>query len=305
MAGYTILIMKNILRIMLFTLFLSISPYSLFGQVFVSPSNEWLTDDCRYSLGQINCDTYKYWFNDTVIIDSVAYLRLNSNNLYPLFAVGEYYREENGIVFMKKNITEREVKIYNFNLNIGEEFEIENPDFNILTKIKVTSIDSITLNSGEKRKRLNIIFPPSTFINTFWIEGIGAESSPMNPAYMFTLDSWVNLNCFHENNTVEFQIGDCQLSSVKNTEQLGRSITSYPNPAKEIVRFARVDAQPLSGTRIVVTDTNGRTLWQSPASTNNTDHIEWQTGNTPSGVCFYTILDADGLIQTGRITIIK
>jgi hypothetical protein len=303
MAGYTILIMKNILRITLFTIFLSTSTYSLFGQAFVSPSNEWFADDCCYALGQSYCSTYRYWFSDTVIIDSVAYLKLRTNNPHPLFDVGEYYREENGVVFMKKNINEAETKIYNFNLNVGEEFEIKNPNYTFL--IKVLSIDSVTLNSSEKRKRLTIIIPPDTLTNTFWIEGIGSGSSPMNTNYMFVLDCWNDFNCFHEDGIVQFQIGDCQLSSVKNTEQLGRSITSYPNPAKEQVRFARVDAQPLSGTRIIVTDTNGRTLWQSPASTNNTDHIEWQTGNTPSGVYFYTILDADGLIQTGRISIIK
>ena len=306
MAGYFVLVMKNILGTLLtaiFTLFLSISTYSLFGQVFVNQSNEWLTDDCCYSLGQTNCSTYKYWFGETVIIDSVSYLRLNSNNPQPLFDVGEYYREENGIVFMKNNINQAEMKIYNFNLSIGEQFEIANSNFNFL--IKVLSIDSITLNSGERRKRLNIASSLDTGINTFWIEGIGSVFSPMNPNYMFTLDCWNSLNCFHENDSVEFQIGNCQLSTLKNIEHLEITITSYPNPAKDQVRFARIDAQPVSGTFIIVTDIDGRTVWQSPANTDNTNNIVWQTGNTQSGIYFYSVQDTSGLIQSGRIAIVK
>lgn len=78
-----------------------------------------------------------------------------------------------------------------------------------------------------------------------------------------------------------------------------------PNPAKDQVRFARMDKQSISGTFIIVTDTNGRTVWQSSASTDSTNSIIWQSGKYQSGVYFYTIRDANGLIQSGRIAIVK
>jgi hypothetical protein len=302
MAGYFILVMKNILRITFFIFFFSITTHSI-GQVFVSPSNEWFADDCCFSLGQTNCYTYKYWFGDTVIINSVTYLQLNSNNPQSLFEVGEYYREENGIVFVKKNITDTEMKIYNFNLNAGEEFEIGNASQNFA--IKVLSIDSITLNSGEKRKRLNIASSLDTNINTFWIEGIGSGLSPMNTLYMFALDCWNDFNCFHEDGFVEFQTGDCDLSASKDLEPSEPSFILSPNPSTNQVRFIRADAQPLNRIFISVTDMNGRTVWQSPTTANNADYIEWQTNDTPTSVYFYTIRDANGLIQSGRISIIK
>lgn len=303
MTGYSILVMKNIVHITLFTFFLSINTFSLFGQVFVSQSNEWFADDCCYALGQTNCYTYQYWFGDTVVIDSVSYLRLNSNNPQPQFEVGKYYREENGIVLMKKNVIEAEMKIYNFNLTVGEEFEIGNSDFSFL--IKVLSIDSITLNSGEKRKRLNIASSLDTNINTFWIEGIGSGLSTMNTLYMFTLDCWNAFNCFHKDGFVEFQIGDCDLSASKNLQPSEQAIILSPNPAKDRVRFTRMDAQPLSRIFIIVTDMNGRSVWQSPANTNNADYIEWQTDNTQPGVYFYTVLDNNRIIQNGRVAIVK
>lgn len=303
MTGYSILVMKNILRIPIFTLFLSISTYSVFGQVFVSPSNEWFANDCCYSLGQTNCYTYKYWFSDTVIINSVAYVRLNSNNPQPLFEVGEYYREDNGIVFMKKNINEAEMEIYNFNLAVGEEFEIGNASQNFA--IKAMSIDSITLNSGEKRKRINIASSLDTNIQTFWIEGIGSGLSPMNTLYMFTLDCWNEFNCFHKDGFVEYQIGDCDLSRSKELEPSEPAFILSPNPAINQVRFIRADAQPLNRIFITVADVNGRTVWQSSNYANNADYIEWQTNDTPVGAYFYAIQDNNGVIQTGRITIIK
>jgi hypothetical protein len=295
--------MKNILHTSFFSLLMSIGTYSLYGQVFVSPSNEWFADDCCFSLGQTNCYTYKYWFGDTVIINSVTYLRLNSNNPQSLFEVGEYYREENGIVFMKRNINETEMKIYNFSLIVGEEFAIGNPGNNF--SIKVLSIDSITLNSGEKRKRLNIASLLDSNITTFWIEGIGAGLSPMNTLYMFTLDCWNNFNCFHKDGFVEYQTGDCDLSASKDLEPSEPSFILSPNPATNQVRFVRADAQPLNRIFISVTDMNGRTVWQSFANTNNGDYIEWQTNDTPAGIYFYAIQDNKGLVQTGRITIIK
>ena len=127
----------------------------------------------------------------------------------------------------------------------------------------------------------------------------------MNTRYMFTLDCWNEFNCFHKDGFVEFQIGDCDLSASKNLKPSEQSIILTPNPAKDRVRFTRMDAQPLTRIFIIVTDMNGRTVWQSPANTHNADYIEWQTDNTPSGVYFYTVLDNNGIIQTGRVTIVK
>jgi hypothetical protein len=81
--------------------------------------------------------------------------------------------------------------------------------------------------------------------------------------------------------------------------------TVAPNPAKDMVKFSRMDVQSLTGTFIVVTNTDGRIVWQSPASMDSSNHVIWQTVNAPAGVYFYTIRDVKGLIQSGRISIIK
>lgn len=76
-----------------------------------------------------------------------------------------------------------------------------------------------------------------------------------------------------------------------------------PNPAKDQVRFTRQDVQP-SNVFAMVTDVTGRIVWRSPANGSGTNII-WQTGDAQSGIYFYTIQDASGPIQSGRIAIVK
>lgn len=80
--------------------------------------------------------------------------------------------------------------------------------------------------------------------------------------------------------------------------------SASPNPAKDQVLFARSDAQTMSGTSVMVTDAAGRIVWRSPANADNS-YVLWRTGDVQSGVYFYAILDANGLTQSGRISIVK
>lgn len=228
------------------------------GQQFVNSSNEWFADDCCYAQGQFHCSTFKYWFEETVIIDSITYFKLNSNNLEPMFELGEYYREENGVVFLKPNETQEEIAIYNFNLNVGEQFEIGNSAQQLL--IEVLSVDSITLNSGEKRKRLEIARASNTNIKTYWIEGIGSELSPLNPLWMFVLDCWNELNCFHKENIVEFQLGNCELTSIENINESKRTINCYPNPSSEEINLSSDSGEEIR--QIEIIDLHGNSILQ-------------------------------------------
>jgi hypothetical protein len=103
--------MKN--NILTFILFVVLST-NAFGQLFVNPSNKWYASDCCSSFGSggTDCSTYKYWFDDPIIIDTLSYLTLKTNNQQQLFEAGKYYREENGIVYMKVNQSQEEIVIY-------------------------------------------------------------------------------------------------------------------------------------------------------------------------------------------------
>jgi hypothetical protein len=214
-------------------LFILIAPNQMMGQAFVSPSNKWYIDDCYIAPLQMTtiCDTKSYWFEDTVTIDSTVYYELQTNDPEPIFEVGAYYREEGGVVFMKMDDNSEEFAIYDFNLEVGDLFLID--DSNNSIELEVLSIDSVTLISGERRKRMEMADALSPNRTTYWIEGVGSALSPMNPVYTFFLDTWVELNCFHQDDMVEWQLGDCMLTNTKTEEVPAEAITCYPNPATD------------------------------------------------------------------------
>ncbi|MFN3178098.1 MAG: T9SS type A sorting domain-containing protein [Phaeodactylibacter xiamenensis] len=43
----------------------------------------------------------------------------------------------------------------------------------------------------------------------------------------------MELNCFHQDDMVEWQLGDCMLTNTKTEEVPAEAITCYPNPATD------------------------------------------------------------------------
>lgn len=244
-------------KYLLFIFYLSISYHSLIGQDFVSQSNKWLIDDCCES----NCTTFEYWFDDPTIINSKTYLKLKTDNLDPIYlfnpTYGEYYREEEGLVYMKYNEDHEEILIYNFNLTVGETLQFPGT---FAFEIEVTSIDSVILNSGEKRKRLKIQRTGLPSQVTYWIEGIGSLSSPMNPENMWVIDKWTELVCYHKANNLEYGLGDCEPTDLRNINQLEKTISYYPNPATEQIIITSTDQENFEHIEII--EINGKSILQ-------------------------------------------
>jgi len=76
-----------------------------------------------------------------------------------------------------------------------------------------------------------------------------------------------------------------------------------PNPANDYVYFTCTNLLR-SANPIIVTDATGRVIWQSLANQESPTTV-WGTTTVRSGVYFYSIYDASGLIQSGRIAIVK
>ncbi len=101
-------------------------------------------------------------------------------------------------------------------------------------------------------------------------------------------------------------------SQERNAGDLERSLTNNdtkylitPNPAKDFVQFvqqkqAYLDAQ----IQIVISDALGHIVWRGDNILNQ-ENIVWNTTATTSGMYFYSILDQNGVVQAGRILIVK
>lgn len=280
--------MKHLL-LLLILVYSSVLP----GQLFVNPANEWFTDDCCYAVGETHCTTYKYSFGDSVRINSVLYYELNTNNMDPFFFdFGRYYREENGRVFMKYTEEDEEFIIYDFNLTVGEQLEIGNTNFSFL--ITVTSVDSITLNSGEKRKWLEIANTSAPDIKTYWIEGIGSASATLNPLHMFTYDCWNDFNCFHTEEIVEYQVGNCQLTSSKSIDFVENKISCYPNPASNELIISAISDDTTE--RLEILDFRGNNIFQIISKELSPINLS----GYPAGMYFVKVTFANGTIGVSK-----
>jgi len=76
-----------------------------------------------------------------------------------------------------------------------------------------------------------------------------------------------------------------------------------PNPANDYVYFTCTNSLR-SANPIIVTDATGRVIWQSLANQESPTTV-WGTTTIRPGVYFYSIYDEAGLIQSGRIAILK
>lgn len=221
--------MKSV--IIIFSIYVLLNPYQLIAQSFVANSNLWSIKDCQNG----NCENYNYWFEDSLTINSQIYSQLNTDNpsLLEAFGIpfyGKYYRQENGKVYLKYDEYSDETLIYDFDLIQGETTVIP-----LAGEFSVIMIDSLTLESGTRRKRLliqNIDIPNQRM---YWVEGIGSTRGTMNTQLMAIQDTWTELSCFAHENNLEYQLDGCLISSVNNVKQNLVQINCYPNPATNYI----------------------------------------------------------------------
>ncbi|MFT4662334.1 MAG: hypothetical protein ACI8XB_002624 [Patiriisocius sp.] len=261
------------------------------SQQFVNESNLWYLTDCCFSQGVFDCETHEYFFDEIVVFDTVSYYKLNSS--LSTFT-GQFYREENGVVYKKFNEDFEEAIIYDFNLEEGDSLEIGSiwPP----TLIEVLSVDSVTLISGEKRKRLEIAEASNINSKTYWVEGIGSELSTMDPAFMFSLDCWNDFNCYHFEDNIEYQLGNCMLTSSEDLNLAENLFSSYPNPIKAGFDLHLLLAPSFKG-RFALYDLTGREI-HNQAIVNQEGSAKVKIPSSlSSGVYFYKLEGDKGTIS--------
>ena len=143
---------------------------TLFGQT-ITPNKIWHIESgypcpdgvCFYGLQTIKVGN-KRTFNGKEYYELLS----ESNHQWN---VKTYVREEDKKVFSYVEDNDEEHLMYDYNLNIGDEFTIKaHPE--LTDKFKVTEIDSIEYN-GIKRKRLRLENLITIYQYDYWVEGIG------------------------------------------------------------------------------------------------------------------------------------
>ncbi|MFN7115852.1 MAG: T9SS type A sorting domain-containing protein [Saprospiraceae bacterium] len=266
---------------------------------FVNENNRWHEAFCGvdFNNGNIDCTLIRFLFRDTVHQDGNIYYKLyeaNEFNYDSLKFTGNLYREDTaGNVFMKEllgNGYSDEFLMYKFQANIGETIQLGD-SFNDLP-VKVTAIDSVTLLSGAKRKRLTL---ESDFIQEkrYWIEGIGADYGTLDTRYMYAFDAWRELACYQYNGEIEYETEACNLRTGTREPQLLHFVTVFPNPFTHSLTI-RTDQPGFYNVQLF--DAIGRLLWQQQLMNNDLN-----MSLLPAGAYYLRIQDEKGNFQIEKV----
>ncbi len=228
---------KNILFLLPF-LFCTLS---VFAQSLIGENKQWfigeifITQPPKTSIVRMEGDT---------IIDNRVYKKLfgtrdTVNQEWSPFQV--FIREDSIKKIWLRSPDNEETLLYDFNLMVGDSFLIDNGG-GWTCSIPVIEVDSVTLNNGERRKR--IIFSYQAFGDmedeVYWVEGIGSQFGLLyhTDAYCQNPDFGQWLRCYFEDGQRQFgQVpdGECFYEFITNTDDLDTqtSFSIYPNPASE------------------------------------------------------------------------
>jgi len=169
-------------------------------------------------------------------------------------------------------------KVYRFSDSAGEElvynFDLQENDtiecsyYGTPIELTVDSIDMITLENGEVRKRL-ILTSYFYYGEEIWIEGIGSLNGLDFVGYnMITSDHWYELNCFTQNDTLKYNnpaYETCYYTTVGFDKiAMKHEFTVSPNPCQKKI-FLNIDfpADKVYAIRIITPQ--GRVLMEKPA----------------------------------------
>ncbi|MBL7783218.1 MAG: zinc-dependent metalloprotease [Saprospiraceae bacterium] len=81
-------------------------------------------------------------------------------------------------------------------------------------------------------------------------------------------------------------------------------VSTYPNPARDVVQFLFTSPTDLEDVSLIITDMNARVI-QCVSSLSVHDGYTWQSGACPSGMYFYRIIVNGVIEQSGKIVLDK
>lgn len=232
--------MKNFL-LLLFMLYLKASAQNY--NPFPTSGGEWRED--TYSFGPFTVNhnpfVYKQAYDSTE--NSVVYSVIQQfwdTSTTPATGTGgvALIREQNQIIYCKDPFNIAEFKLYDFNLNVDDTFNILLSNGN--NSYLVFSIDSALTGTGY-RKAINLQLISGGFgilpSNLRWIEGIGDFYNGLLYHLQPPIDIYLSFLCYYENgiHLLYGYPGYCWITSQEEVNQLQMNI--YPVPATDVIRI--------------------------------------------------------------------
>lgn len=176
------------------------------------------------------------------IINNKKYSKIYSlfNDTCLNISSGVYFgaiREENKKVYTITTYHgEQEILLYDFSKEIGDTIFSNSPEGYMAYPVIISSIDTIELYDGSKRKRYWLEGGYYSLLSECWIEGLGSIHGLFAPVNSIVLNYYEpNLSCFKQNGSTiylnNFSCDKCFCflgTSIKKINE--NQIRIYPNP---------------------------------------------------------------------------
>lgn len=213
-----------------FTIVLVILFSTIKAQVFVSADNTWTTNEGSFNPqdGSWAGSVYMYKFIDSFELNGMKYMEL-SRAIEPDFDVFEpvgSYRQDGDMVFKYYASTNVESLIYDFGLVEGDTTTLN------YQESYVEKIDSVLLEDGSYRKRMELKIEGVPSSSLLVIEGIGAPRNLFSPTPYQTPDASWAMNCYFENDVHLYSLiqdGCSQFTSGSNEIEKNEYNLVYEN----------------------------------------------------------------------------
>lgn len=280
---------------------------SLLFLIIVSASSQTLVDTNKtwnvYSsinFGALTTTSYK--FDGEITIDDITYKVLWRTNDSTRADWHEYsYLRQGGDkkVYQRMSFQEQEYLLYDFDLEAGETFQGQTMYNTCPVSLTVESIDSVSLENGEKRKRITFEGYPEQYV---WIEGIGSLNGLLEPAHdQCVADLTFGLLCFTEDGILKYNypyLESCYVNTV-DIDDLDNSLSlkATPNPFSNSLQ---IDFNYTSSNEYAMRLVNAMGLLVRSKEIHS-GHLVISTSKIPSGMYFIHLLENGKLVGTKKV----
>ena len=228
----------------------------------------------------------------TIISDKSFYeiLKATSEFSKDWSGTGNYIRYENKFVYISQFQNEERI-LYDFNLVVGDTFEIW-----VNNELIVEKIDTTTLLNGEERTRWHVRCEDDVFIGygTEWVEGIGNINGLLAHEEMCFPDVDASrILCMYKNDTLIYDDPDvdgCWRMLTSTSDPYGDHISLAPNPAQDYLIISGIDDEKF---KVEIINPLGNVIYRGDEST-----IE--ISNVPAGFYFAKIHFQDKSVCTKK-----
>ena len=255
----------------------------------VTARNEWVSYNVNPFPGDPNPINTLTFTSDSFLLNNKYYFKPKfKNSLNNIWKTGSaYYREKDGIVYLKKDATATEKILYNFNLGIGDTLPAVGDPKGIRI---VEKVSTVIYADGIPRKMMTYAKPCQRVV----VEGIGDIGAPFYSQLDCTLTNeyYEVTRCFSTDGKLIYKalgIQGCYTVAVKDVDVRLRNI--YPNPTTGLLNIDTEDTQAIKSVKIV--DNLGRII-QTDAFMATDNGIQLNISNLQNGLYFGKVVFSDG-----------